>query len=182
MRRHMMLLAAALTCPCHLPLLALLLAGTAAGAFIDDNLFPLFAAFGLLFVGSLWSWTRQSSAASAGVPAVPETPKPESTAGNAEPLRVQILKTPGCASCSGVERSWQLLQPEYEGRVHLEVIDLLDHPEVAERYRVLRTPAVILNDRLRTQGSLSKERLRVLLDEALHARSVAAIGEETIRA
>ncbi|MDP9411432.1 MAG: thioredoxin family protein [Actinomycetota bacterium] len=81
-----------------------------------------------------------------------------------------------------MERSWQLLQPEYEGRVHLEVIDLLDHPEVAERYRVLRTPAVILNDRLRTQGSLSKERLRVLLDEALHARSVAAIGEETIRA
>lgn len=44
---------AALTCPCHLPILALLLSGTAAGAFISSYLSLAIVALTGLFVLSL---------------------------------------------------------------------------------------------------------------------------------
>lgn len=167
MRRHLLLGVAALTCPCHVPLLAALLAGTALGGFLTDNLALALVAFGLLFGTSLWLWARQAAGgASSATPAPAMCAKP----GPAEPLRVELLKTPGCASCAGVERSWEALRPEYGERVQVEVIDLLERPEVAQRYGVLRSPAVVVDGRLRVQGALDAARLRRLLDEALRER------------
>ncbi|MDA8218127.1 MAG: hypothetical protein M0Z94_10980 [Dehalococcoidales bacterium] len=56
MRRHLLLAVAALTCPCHLALLAFLLAGTVLGGFISANFGPLVAAFSLVFVAAVWLW------------------------------------------------------------------------------------------------------------------------------
>lgn len=181
MRRYVSLGAAALTCPCHLPLVAVLLAGTAAGGFITRNLTPLFVLFGVLFALSLWLFLRSTSGKESEMPVATERGDGHHVP-TEDVVRVKILKTPGCASCNGVERGWQLLRPQYEGRVHLEVVDLLDYPEAAKRYGVLRTPAVIVNERLRTQGSLSDERLRLLLDEALRTSTAVASAEEGIRA
>jgi mercuric ion transport protein len=44
---------AALTCPCHVPLLALLFAGTAAGAFLDQHLSTVLALMSVVFVPAL---------------------------------------------------------------------------------------------------------------------------------
>lgn len=41
---------AALTCPCHLPVLALLLSGTAAGAFVSEHMGVAVLALAVLFV------------------------------------------------------------------------------------------------------------------------------------
>lgn len=46
-------LAAALTCPCHVPLLAFALTGTAAGALLADNIVAALAVMALAFVPSL---------------------------------------------------------------------------------------------------------------------------------
>lgn len=171
MRRSLLLGLAALTCPCHLPLLAALLAGTAQGGFLADNLPLALVAFGSLFGLSLWLWARQpAEAASAATPALAIPPALSVEADPAEPLRVELLKTPGCASCAGVERSWEALRPEYGERVQVEVIDLLERPEVAQRSGVLRSPAVVVDGRLRVQGALDAARLRRLLDEALRER------------
>ena len=43
-------LLALLTCPCHLPILALLLSGTAAGALLSEHLLPAVALFSVLFI------------------------------------------------------------------------------------------------------------------------------------
>ncbi|MDV5388609.1 MULTISPECIES: broad-spectrum mercury transporter MerE [Pseudomonas] len=40
---------AALTCPCHLPVLALLLSGTAAGAFVSEHMGVAVLALAVLF-------------------------------------------------------------------------------------------------------------------------------------
>lgn len=160
---------AALTCPCHLPLLAVLLAGTALGSYIATNLAPLVAAFGLLFAGALWLAFRQLATAPGG-----GLPVPAPAGGERELPRVWILTTPGCASCAGVARSWAALRPGYEGHVRVEVVDLLTRPEVARRYGVLRTPAVVIDDQLRAEGTLDVAQPRRLLDEALHQRAVAA--------
>ncbi len=44
---------AALSCPCHLPILAVLLAGTTAGAFLSANLAMVVVAAAAIFVVSL---------------------------------------------------------------------------------------------------------------------------------
>jgi glutaredoxin len=179
MRRDSFLLLAALTCPCHVPLLVVLLAGTAVSGLIADNLLLFFAAFGLLFAGSLWLWARAGAAVSPSAPSEP--PSPKSTEGT-PPLQVQLLKTRGCARCASVQRDWETLRPRYEGRVQVQVVDLLDHPEVAERCRVLQSPAIVIDGRLRAEGPLNAARLRRLLDEALRERDDAARLEEHARA
>ncbi|MBI4494215.1 MAG: hypothetical protein HY690_15610 [Chloroflexi bacterium] len=85
MRRHLLLLGAALTCPCHLPLLAVLLAGSALGGFVTNNFELLFGAFVLLFGGTLWLWSRQPSTAPAAVPKPPPArPRGGSGAGDCD--------------------------------------------------------------------------------------------------
>jgi len=44
---------AAVTCPCHIFILAVLFAGTVAGTFIQSYLIPLVIVFSILFVISL---------------------------------------------------------------------------------------------------------------------------------
>lgn len=44
---------AMITCPCHLFILAILLAGTATGAFVKSYFIPLLIIFSILFIISL---------------------------------------------------------------------------------------------------------------------------------
>ncbi len=53
LRGYLMLGLAFLTCPCHLPILLVVLAGTAAGAYLRDNLFLSGIAVTAAFLTSL---------------------------------------------------------------------------------------------------------------------------------
>lgn len=50
---YVMMFLAGLTCPCHLPVLALLLSGTAVSAFLTEHMGAMLAVLGVLFVLSL---------------------------------------------------------------------------------------------------------------------------------
>lgn len=52
-KRYWLAFFAALTCPCHVPLLALLFTGTAAGAFLGEHMGGAIALMSLVFVLSL---------------------------------------------------------------------------------------------------------------------------------
>lgn len=52
-RGHLYGLIALVTCPCHLPILALLLSGSVVGAYLNDHFITLIIIFSLLFVCSL---------------------------------------------------------------------------------------------------------------------------------
>ena len=52
-RGHRYALLALVTCPCHLPILALLLSGSAMGAFLNDYFITALIIFSLFFVCSL---------------------------------------------------------------------------------------------------------------------------------
>ncbi|MBI3026151.1 MAG: mercury resistance protein [Candidatus Tectomicrobia bacterium] len=45
-----------LTCPCHLPIYAALLGGTALGAALSARLGMTFALMGVVFAGALGAW------------------------------------------------------------------------------------------------------------------------------
>ncbi len=53
LRGSLLLVGAFLTCPCHLPIFAALLAGTAAGAYFKQNLWTIGLAFTAAFVTCL---------------------------------------------------------------------------------------------------------------------------------
>jgi mercuric ion transport protein len=52
-RGHVYAVLALVTCPCHLPILAVLLSGSAAGVFLNDHFAMAVMIFSLLFVCSL---------------------------------------------------------------------------------------------------------------------------------
>ncbi len=49
---------AVITCPCHLPVLAVVLSGTALGALLREHFTSTLVLFSLLFLLSLWAVTR----------------------------------------------------------------------------------------------------------------------------
>lgn len=57
-RRGIWIATAALTCPCHLPIYAAVLSGTAAGTLLSDNLGVARITFGVVFFGSLFAFMR----------------------------------------------------------------------------------------------------------------------------
>jgi mercuric ion transport protein len=56
--RYVMAAIAVLTCPCHLPILAALLGGTALGGALTQHLGLAFVALTVLFVSSAWAAVR----------------------------------------------------------------------------------------------------------------------------
>ncbi len=52
-RGYLYALLAVVTCPCHLPVFALLFSGSAVGAFLSDNFATALTIFSLLFIFSL---------------------------------------------------------------------------------------------------------------------------------
>ncbi len=52
-RGYLYALLAVVTCPCHLPVLALLFSGSAVGALLSDNFATALTIFSLLFIFSL---------------------------------------------------------------------------------------------------------------------------------
>ncbi len=49
-RGHLYALLALVTCPCHLPIIALLFSGSAMGAFLNDHFIMALIIFSLLFM------------------------------------------------------------------------------------------------------------------------------------
>jgi mercuric ion transport protein len=57
---------AVVTCPCHLPILAVVLSGTALGALLQEHFILTLVLFSTLFLLSLWAVTRALSATGPG--------------------------------------------------------------------------------------------------------------------
>jgi thiol-disulfide isomerase/thioredoxin len=58
-----------------------------------------------------------------------------------------VLSTPGCAGCDALKAVLKKVLADYP-LLDWEEIDLIEHPEVAERYRILSVPAVVIDERL----------------------------------
>lgn len=61
--------------------------------------------------------------------------------------RVQVLSTPGCAGCEQLKAMLKKVLAELPS-LEWEEIDLIEHPEVAERYRIMSVPAVVIDEEL----------------------------------
>lgn len=68
-------------------------------------------------------------------------------------VSVQILTTPGCTSCSRVEKMLDELGVKYR------VIDVTKKPELVQKYNFMTAPGVVINGKLEFSGVPSKKAL-----------------------
>lgn len=68
--------------------------------------------------------------------------------------KVEILSTPGCASCKAVEKMLDEMNVTYE------IIDVTQHPEMLEKYPVLTAPGIVINGKLEFSGVPDREELK----------------------
>ncbi len=72
-------------------------------------------------------------------------------------MKVQVMTTPGCTSCARLERMLDELGVSYE------VVDLMEHPELIEKYRIMTAPGLVVDGELKATGVPGKEELAKLL-------------------
>ncbi len=83
--------------------------------------------------------------------------------------RVQVLSTPGCAGCEALKRMLQTVLAEFS-ELDWEEVDLIDHPEVAERYGLMSVPAVAIDEELVFRSIPKEDALREKLAEVVERR------------
>ncbi len=83
--------------------------------------------------------------------------------------RAQVLSTPGRAGCDALKRTLTKVLVEFP-TLDWEEIDLLEHPEVAERYRILSVPAVVIDERLEFASIPKEDALRERITAIMEGR------------
>jgi len=68
-------------------------------------------------------------------------------------MKIEILTTPGCTTCSAVEKMLD------EMKVPYEVIDVTEKPEYLEKYPIYTAPGIVINGKLEFTGVPKKEKL-----------------------
>lgn len=69
-------------------------------------------------------------------------------------VKVQILTSPGCTTCSKVERMLDEMGVKYK------VIDITKNPKILEKYPIMTAPGVVINGKLEFQGVPREEELK----------------------
>lgn len=72
-------------------------------------------------------------------------------------LKIEVLTTPDCSSCSRLESMLD------EIGVHYETIDVTQKPEYLERYPIFTAPGLVINDKLVFTGIPKKEELESMI-------------------
>jgi len=79
-------------------------------------------------------------------------------------VRVDVITAPGCSKC---EKAKQTIAKVLQGQKNVvyKEISLIDNPDVAVKYGIMGTPAIIINGKLEFEGNPGEEKLRKKLEE-----------------
>ncbi len=72
-------------------------------------------------------------------------------------MNIKVLVTPHCNGCKIVEAYLDEMKVKYE------VIDMMEHPEVLQKYPTMSAPTIVINEKIEFIGTPSKEELKKLL-------------------
>lgn len=77
-------------------------------------------------------------------------------------MKIAVYTMPNCQPCEELARHWARLKPEFPW-VSFDFVDLLANPTSAASYRILASPALVVDGKLLHQGGLSQKELHKLL-------------------
>lgn len=77
-------------------------------------------------------------------------------------MEVKLLTMPGCEHCAGAKAVLERLRPEFP-EMRIEIIDVTEHPEEAQRYGLMSAPGVVIDGKLVLSGGVDEKKLRARL-------------------
>lgn len=78
---------------------------------------------------------------------------------------MKLLTMPGCQHCAGAKAALERLRPEFP-EMRLEIVDVTEHPEVAQQYGLMSAPGIVINDKLVLSGGAGEQKIREKLKAA----------------
>lgn len=76
-------------------------------------------------------------------------------------IKIKFLTMPGCHNCEAAKKIFDEIMPEFKDKVEVEKFDMTtpEGQELVQKYSVLASPGIIINDELFSTGGVDKEKL-----------------------
>lgn len=79
-------------------------------------------------------------------------------------IKLELLTMPGCVHCAAAKETVEKVKAGFPEMV-VEIIDVTENPEVAQKYMLMSAPGVVINGKLEFTGGVNAELLRKRLRE-----------------
>lgn len=75
--------------------------------------------------------------------------------------KIQFLTIPGCHSCEAAKKIFDEIMPEFKDKVEITEIDITtpEGQDLTQKYSVMSSPGIVINDELFSTGGVDKEKL-----------------------
>ncbi len=76
-------------------------------------------------------------------------------------IKIQFLTMVDCHNCAEVKKIFDEVMPDFKDKVEVDEIDIVtpEGQELVQKYSVLASPGIIINDELFSTGGVNKEKL-----------------------
>ncbi len=79
-------------------------------------------------------------------------------------IKLELLSMPDCVHCAAAKEVIGRIKGDYP-EMDVEVIDVTEHPDVAQKYMLMSSPGIVINGKLEFTGGVSEGALRAKLDK-----------------
>lgn len=75
--------------------------------------------------------------------------------------KIQFLTMPGCHTCEAVKKIFDEIMPEFKDKVEVVEIDMTtpEGQKLVQKYSILASPGIVINDELFSTGGVDREKL-----------------------
>lgn len=75
--------------------------------------------------------------------------------------KIQFLTMVGCHNCEAVKKIFDEVMPEFKDKVEVVEVDMTspEGQELVQKYSVMASPGIVINDELFSTGGVDKEKL-----------------------
>ena len=79
-------------------------------------------------------------------------------------IKLELLTMPGCVHCAAAKETVEKVKAVFPEMV-VEIIDVIETPEAAQKYMLMSAPGVVVNGKLEFVGGVKEEALRKKIEE-----------------
>lgn len=79
-------------------------------------------------------------------------------------IKVELLTMPDCAHCAAAKETIEKVKADFP-EMEVEIIDVTENTEAAEKYMLMSAPGVVINGKLEFTGGVTLSDLRKRLGE-----------------
>ncbi len=79
-------------------------------------------------------------------------------------IEVLFISVPNCVQCAKAKKVIEKVQPDFP-EMKVTYIDVTEHPDILNKYRVMASPGIVINGKLEYSGGLDESAFRARLGE-----------------